>query len=249
MSDELVHSLNPGEIFNITLFGQKITITDTVVVMWIIMAAIIILAHVLTRNLQTIPKGKQNFIEVVVEFINSLAKNNIGHLGRHFVPYLGTVLIFLIMANTVSIFNILPNGEQLYELTHIEFFKHLPSISMRPPTRDVNATAAMALMSIVLVLAAGIRYKKFSGWLRSFVQPVPVVLPFKVLDYFIRPVSLCFRLFGNILGAFLVMELLYAAIPLILPAAVSIYFDLFDGILQAYIFVFLTSLYISEAVE
>ncbi len=249
MSEELVSSLNPREVFSFGLFGQRIAITDTIVVMWVIMAVIIILAYILTRNLQTVPKGKQSFIEVVVEFINSLAKNNIGHLGGHFAPYLGTVLIFLIMANTISIFNILPTSEQLYSLTHVEFFRHLPSISLRPPTRDVNATAAMAVMSIVLVLFAGIRFKKLSGWLRGFVQPVPVVLPFKILDYFIRPVSLCFRLFGNVLGAFLVMELLYFVLPVIVPAAVSIYFDLFDGILQAYIFVFLTSLYISETVE
>jgi len=104
-------------------------------------------------------------------------------------------------------------------------------------------------MSMVAVALAGIRVKKVSGWLKSFFEPVPLMLPFKMLDYVIRPVSLCFRMFGNILGAVIIMELVYFAFPAVLPAFLSIYFDLFDGILQAYVFVFLTSIYMGEAVE
>lgn len=249
MGEELSRALEPQVIFHIPLFGYSLPITDTIIVMWIIMVFLIVAAFILTRKMKTIPEGKQNFVETVVELINSLAKNSLGHYWKHFAPYLGTVLLFLIFSNTISIFNLIPSGEQLYELTHIEFFHRLPEFSLRPPTRDVNVTASMAIMSIILVLFAGIRFKKISGWLKSFIEPVPVVLPFKILDYFIRPLSLCFRLFGNILGAFIIMELAYFAIPVVFPAFLSIYFDLFDGMLQAYIFVFLTSLYISEAIE
>lgn len=247
LGEELVNALNPKIMFTIPFLNFPVT--DSVVVMWIIMAAIILIAYIFTRNLQTVPKGKQNIAEVFVEFVYSLAEGNIGHHGKHFAPYLGTVLIFLIAANMISIFNIIPNWEQLYDITRWKIFEQLPLFALRPPTKDVSVTASMAIMSIILVLFAGIRFKGVGGWLKSFVEPVPVVLPFKILDYFIRPLSLCFRLFGNIMGAFIVMELLYAAISLVFPAFVSIYFDLFDGILQAYIFVFLTSLYISEAVE
>jgi F-type H+-transporting ATPase subunit a len=80
-------------------------------------------------------------------------------------------------------------------------------------------------------------------------MPVPVMLPFNILEYFIKPLSLALRLFGNILGAFIVMELIYMALPVVAPAALSLYFDLFDGVLQAYVFMLLTSLYIAEAVE
>jgi F-type H+-transporting ATPase subunit a len=107
----------------------------------------------------------------------------------------------------------------------------------------------MAIMSMCVVLFAGIKYKKMSGWLKSFIEPTPVMLPFKILELFIKPTSLALRLFGNILGAFIVMELIYMALPAIAPAALSLYFDLFDGILQAYVFMFLTSLYIAEALE
>ena len=76
-----------------------------------------------------------------------------------------------------------------------------------------------------------------------------MVTPINILELAIKPLSLCMRLFGNVLGAFIIMELLKSVVPVVVPAVFSLYFDLFDGILQAYVFVFLTSLYIKEAIE
>jgi len=233
MGEELSKALDIHK-FYVNLFGYEIGISESIIIMWIIMAFLIIAAFILTRNLQSVPKGKQNIAEAIVEFIYNFAKTNIGHHYRLFAPYLGTVLLFLAFANIISIFNIIPN---------------FVGIHMRPPTKDINITGCLAIVTIAFVLVSGIRVKGFGGWLKSFAEPVPIMVPFKILDYFIRPMSLCFRLFGNILGAFIIMELAYAALSLAFPAALSIYFDLFDGGLQAYIFVFLTSLYIAEAVE
>lgn len=229
----IAEKLSSHTIFSINAFGFEIPITDTIIVMWIVMAMVILFGVILTRRMELVPKGKQNLAEMIVEFINNFAKTNIGHHGKAFAPYLGTVLLFLVFSNTISIFNMIPG----------EGFK------LTPPTRNINVTACMAIMSILIVLFAGIRYKGFFGWLKSLAEPLPLIFPFKVLDYFIRPLSLCLRLFGNILGAFIIMELIYLVFPPIIPAFLSVYFDLFDGILQAYIFVFLTSLYIAEAIE
>ncbi len=232
MGDKLIQAMEPHDLFTINLFGLKIPISDVVVTMWIVMAVMIILSIVLTRKLTTVPNKKQNVVEWIVEFINNMVKDAIGaHHWKAFAPYLGTVLLFLVFANTISLFNI------------------IPGFHLRPPTRNINVTACMAVMSIGVAIFAGIRYKKFGGWLKSFAKPTPVMLPFNILDYFIKPTSLALRLFGNILGAFIVMELIYMALPPIAPAFLSIYFDLFDGILQAYVFVFLTSIYIAEALE
>lgn len=245
MAEELFYTISPHEMFRIKLFGLEIPVSDTVIVMWFVMALIIIVAVIITRSLNTIPNGKQHIAEMYVDFVSNFAKGNIGHHGVDFVPYLGTIFLFLVFANAISIFNFFP-GAWIADWTGIESLRHF---GIRPPTRDINVTMCLALMSIVLTLGAGIKYKKFSGWLKYLVDPVPIILPFKLLDYFIRPLSLCFRLFGNILGAFIVMELLLMAIPAFLPAVFSIYFDLFDAILQAYVFCFLTSLYIAEAIE
>ena len=80
-------------------------------------------------------------------------------------------------------------------------------------------------MSIFLVLFAGLQFKGIKGWLKSFIEPIPVLLPFKILEYFTRPMSLTLRLFGNILAAFTIMELVYFAVPIVVPSFLSIYFD------------------------
>lgn len=248
MREKLIEEIIPDN-FTVKIFGLEIPLSDTVIVMWIIMAIMITFAIVITRKFRPVPKGRQLLAEVIVSFINSFTKNIIGHHWKVFAPFIGTLAMFLVFSNTISIINIFPSGEQLYELTHIEFFKHLHYHGLKPPTRDINVPVALAVMSMASVIIGTIKVKKVSGWLKSFAEPMPAVIPFKILDYLIRPTSLSLRLFGNILGAFIVMELVYMALPAILPAALSVYFDLFDGALQAYVFVFLTSFYIAESVE
>ncbi|OKZ80095.1 MAG: F0F1 ATP synthase subunit A [Clostridium sp. CAG:217_53_7] len=102
----------------------------------------------------------------------------------------------------------------------------------KSPTKELNVTVGLALTSIILVQYAGIHKKGTKGWLKSFAN-----------------MSLCFRLFGNIIGAFIIMKLIEAVVPVAIPVALSLYFDIFDGFIQAYVFVFLTSLYIQEAIE
>ena len=116
-------------------------------------------------------------------------------------------------------------------------------------TVPVSYTHLLAVMSIVLVEAAGIRKKGVKGWVKSFAEPIAIIAPINVLELFIRPLSLCMRLFGNVLGAIVVMALIKHLLPLIVPLPFSFYFDIFDGVIQAYVFVFLTSLYIKEAIE
>jgi F0F1-type ATP synthase, subunit a len=243
--------LAPNNIFYIHLFGYNIPISDSIIMMWLIMAVIIILAIIFTRNLKTIPTGKQNVVELIVDAINNLIKGNIGHHWRPFAPYFGTIIIFLVFANTVSLFSLLPTGEELYKITGLKFFENIPQFAILPPTKDYNVTLAMALMTVFLILFSGIKYKGFKGWLKGFLYPTPIMLPFHILDYGTRTLSLSLRLFGNILAGYIILELLYSAIipvKFLIPIG-SAFFDIFDALLQAYIFVFLSSIYISEAVE
>lgn len=154
-----------------------------------------------------------------------MVKGFIGEKGTRYVPYLVTVIIYIGISNIIGLFG------------------------MKPPTKDMNVTAALAAMSIVLIEYSGIHAKGVKRWAKSFAQPVAIVAPLNVLEILIRPLSLCMRLFGNVLGAFVIMELLKMLIPVVLPVPFSLYFDIFDGLIQAYVFVFLTSLFIKEAVE
>ena len=130
------------------------------------------------------------------------------------------------------------------------FWKNLIGLlDFTPPTKDLNVTAALALSSIVMIEYAGISEKGIKGWLKSFAQPMGILLPINLLEIIIRPLSLCMRLFGNVLGSFVIMKLIEMIIPCVVPVPFSLYFDIFDGLIQAYVFVFLTSLFIKEAIE
>lgn len=225
LSEFLMEELNVATAFTIPIFGG-IEVAESTVISWVIMAIIMILTLVLTRNMKVENPGKlQVGVEYVVESLQNIVRGIVGHEGERYVPYLATVLVFLGISNVFAV------------------------TGMKPPTKDLNVSAAVALMSIVLVQIASIRQNRVKGWLKGFTKPIAVVTPINIMELAIRPLSLCMRLFGNVLGAFVVMKLLEHLVPIILPAVFSLYFDFFDGLIQAYVFVFLTGLFIKEAVE
>ena len=107
----------------------------------------------------------------------------------------------------------------------------------------------IAFFTIFYVIGISIRFVGVKGFIGSLLDPTPVMFPFKIIDYIIKPMSLALRLFGNIFGSFILMEFLYLVIPLIVPGIFGLWFDLADGILQAVVFSYLTMSYIGEIVE
>ncbi len=225
LAEELMHELECEPVFTIPIFGG-IDIYESVVVTWIIMAVVLLLSFILTRNLKVHNISKrQAAVEVFVTKLTGLIESMVGKKGKAYIPYLTTVLIYLGIANSIGIFG------------------------FKAPTKDINIPIALSLMSIVLIEAAGIYHLGMKKKLHKFIEPVALVTPINILELVTKPLSLCMRLFGNVLGAFVIMEILKIVVPVVLPAVFAIYFDLFDGFLQAYVFVFLTSLYISETIE
>ena len=240
-------------VFSIPLFGHMIPVTSTIIMMWIIMAVIILLAVILVRpkKFKKVPKGGQLAAETLVDTIGKILKGNIGEEKyRFFVPYFGTILLFLVFANIASIFNIFPTGAQMYALTGWNIFKHW-TFSIEPPTSDLNLPLTLALMTVALIPLASIKFRGIKGYFKSFLKPLPIMLPFNVLDYATRTLSLALRLYGNIFAGVVIMDLLYLGSVFVKPVVpvASAFFDLFDAGLQAYIFVFLSSIYIAEAVN
>ena len=225
LATKLLEELTCETVFTIPVFGG-IAVAESTVITWVIMAVLLIFAVLMTRNLKMDHISKrQAAVEYMVVKMNSIVEGMIGEEGRNYVPYLVTILLYIGVSNVIGLFGV------------------------KPPTKDLNVTAALSLMSIVLIEAAGIRKKGVKKWCKSFAQPIAIVAPINVLEIFIRPLSLCMRLFGNVLGAFVIMELIKQIIPVALPIPFSFYFDIFDGLIQAYVFIFLTSLFIKEAIE
>ncbi len=226
IAEELMEQLETADAFSFTVSGYTINIAESVVVSWIVIGIVLVLCLILTTGLKVDHiSRRQALAEWLVEKGEGLIESMVGEEGKEYIPYLLTVLIFIGLSNTIGL------------------------IGMKPPTKDLNVTAALAIMSIVIVQAAAIRKKRIGGWLKGFTHPVAIVTPINILELGIKPLSLCMRLFGNVVGAFVIMELLKTVVPILVPAVFSLYFDIFDGLLQAYVFVFLTSMYIKEALE
>lgn len=233
LAERLMEELECETVFTLPIripaipqYADGIPIYESVVVTWIIMAVLILVSVLLTRNMRIDHISKrQALVELLVTKLTGLVEGMIGERGKSYVPWLTTVLLYIGVANMFGLFG------------------------FKSPTKDLNVTIALAAMSIILVEAAGIYHLGIRKWLHKFIEPVPVVAPINLMELVTRPLSLCMRLFGNVLGAFVIMEMIKIVVPVILPAVLSVYFDIFDGVLQAYVFVFLTSLYISEMLE
>jgi F-type H+-transporting ATPase subunit a len=220
--------------------GRSFDINETILISWLVMVILIVLARLLTRKLQETPRGSQVFLEWAVEFLNNFSREHFGRRSGVYGPYIGTVFLFLLVANIIPALSPIA----------LPAFGFEPPFKIKPPARDINLTAALAVISILLTLMGGLRARGIGGWCKNLLKPAPMMLPFNLLEYVMRPASLCLRLFGNILGGFIIMLLIEHALPVpaIVPVAASIYFDFIDGLIQAVVFTFLTTLFIAEAV-
>ena len=226
LTETLMEELNCETVFTIPVFGG-ISVNESTGVTWIIMAALVIISILLTRNLKVENPGKiQLLLESAITWAYNFFEDIFGKENRRYIPYLITVILYLAVSNTF-----------------------VGMLGFKPPTKDLNVTAGLAIMSMFLIEYSGIHKNGVKHWAKHFAEPVGIVAPLNVLEIVIRPLSLCMRLFGNILGAFVIMELIKYIVPLILPIPFSFYFDIFDGLLQAYIFVFLTALFMNEEME
>nr|ARW69888.1 ATP synthase CF0 subunit IV [Polysiphonia teges] len=205
------------------------------VVSWIVIAILLAIAFTGTRNLQRVPGKLQNFMEFILEFLQDIAKNQIGeHEYRVWLPYISTIFLFILGSNWAGALIpwkliILPEGE------------------LAAPTNDINTTVALSLLTSCAYFYAGLNKNGLSYFLR-YVEPTPVLLPINILEDFTKPLSLSFRLFGNILADELVVSVFTLLVPIFIPLPVMI-LGFFASSIQALIFSTLSAAYIGEALE
>lgn len=236
----------PRVVFTIPVFGG-LDITETIVIGWLIILAVLFLCLWLTKGLKKIPDKKRQIIaEVFVNFVNDSVKESMGSRFMKFAPYIATLLVYAVLGALVSL------------------------LGLRSMTADFNVTLTWALMTFVLITYYKIKTNGFGGYLKGFAQPFAVMLPLNLISEVATPLSMAFRMFGNVSGGMVITSLIYGALgalssalhisfsigsvvislgQLFTPAVLSIYFDLFSGCIQAYIFATLTMVYISGAAE
>ena len=236
--------------FDIPILGQ-LQISETMVISWLVMLIITLLCIWLTHDLKVENISKrQAFAEMLVETADKFVIGNMGEKFAYMVPFVAALFATSLFSNLISL------------------------LGFRSPTADVNTEAAWAIVVFVMITHQKIKTGGVGGYLKGFTQPIAVLTPFNILSELATPISLACRHFGNILSGVVINGLIYAAlavassallglipgvvgqvlsnIPILavgVPAVLSVYFDWFTGVMQAYIFCMLTTMYIANAAE
>lgn len=218
-------------IFSYELFGQTLWITTTHICVLIVMLVIVgfsIAASRVINRAAEVPAGFQNVVEMVVEMLDKMCGSTMGKFAPKFRNYIGTIFIFILLSNISGLFG------------------------LRPPTADYGVTFALGIITFILINFNEIKHQKISGYVKGLCDPWPIWLPINIIGKVAVPLSLSLRLFANILSGVVMMALIYgllSQIAIVWPAALHVYFDLFSGSIQTYVFCMLTMTYITSVCE
>lgn len=215
-------TLSPDQV----IFWQKglITINATLVVTWVIMALMVIASWWITKHLSSSAKLKdgQNILEFLVTIINEQIESATGQEASDFLPFIGTLFLFIFVCNILTI---------------IPFYL--------PPTGSLSTTSALATCVFIAIPFYGIKSKGWLGYLKNFIEPMPIMLPMNIISELARIMAMAIRLFANLLSGGLIVGVLFALMPIFFPVIMQA-LGLLSGVIQAYIFAILAMVYIAS---
>ncbi|MDR1515399.1 MAG: F0F1 ATP synthase subunit A [Synergistaceae bacterium] len=208
--------------------GIPVYLTQSLLSTWIVMAVLTlgaIFARIKMRSFSPVPSGFQNFIEFAVEAADNMVKSAMGDGFGALGGYFFSILAFILASNYTAL------------------------LGLRPPTSDISTTLSLALLSMGIMHFLGIS-RRGMRYFKEYFEPVWAFFPMHLMEDLTKPISLSFRLFGNILGGVIIFELIYELFPFplrfVIPSFLHAYFDLFVGALQAYIFTTLSITFMSQ---
>lgn len=244
-----VSVVGPKKIIELTVGGHEIIISETIVTGWILIVLLFILMRWLTKDLKLVPETRRQVIaEYIVGFFNDTVKQMMGPSMIKFAPYIATIFTFALTGALVSIFG------------------------LRSMTVDINCTGTWALMTFVLITYYKLKTNGMKGYLKSFTEPVVIITPMNILSEIATPIAMALRMFGNMASGMIITTIIYAFLTLLsnivynalslsalkfleyfhifqigIPAVLSLYFDFFSGVIQSYVFIMLTMVYVGQA--
>ena len=193
---------------------------ETLCMTWLTMAIVILISWLATRNLKMIPTGWQNVVEILVSWLDTQVSSMMGKRGLFLAPFIMSLFMFLLTSNWLGL---------------------IPTLSS--PTNDLNTTVALALVSSFMVHFMALKNQGFKKHFKHFFKPfVPFVI-INLMEEITKPLTLAFRLFGNILAGEILLEVLYFLVPVAVPM-IWLLFSFVIGLIQAFIFTILTTSYL-----
>jgi len=228
-----VEVLDLVPIFKFNIGSFQVLITKEIVWQWIVIAILGVSAFLLTRNLNSKkPSKKQVVLEMLYEYVEDLVKGNMGKNFLDFVPYIGTLMIYLCVLNLSGL------------------------IGVAPPTKCLGVTFGLGLSTFLVLNITALKRNGIKGYLKAFVKPFSLFLPINIMERIVLPCSLALRLFGNMLAGTILIDLVYNALQSFfwacgigLPIILHGYFDVFDGLIQVLVFGYLTMANIKATAE
>lgn len=217
-------------IFQYEFFGHPVWITTTHACLFIVIMILVIfclLANRAVKHATEVPGAFQNVVELMVEMLGNMEVGVMGKHAKAFSNYIGILFMFILLSNVSGLFG------------------------LRPPTADYGVTLALGLMSFTIIHYNKFKHQKVSGVIKGLCDPWPFWAPINLIGIIAVPISLSLRLFANILSGTVIMALIYGLLGWIAtawPAALHVYFDLFSGAIQTYVFTMLTMTYIADAI-
>ena len=216
-------------LLKLNLFGQEVYLTTTHISLLIICTGLIVFALVVRSKLKDTdgkPGALQNAAELMVEMLDGMVHGSMGKKGIPYRNYIGTLFMFLLLSNLSGL------------------------LGLRPPTADYGVTLGLGLITFFIVQTNNIRYNKIGAFTDLF-KPLPFLFPINLIGEIATPISLSLRLFGNVLAGTVIMALIYALLSKIAffwPGVLHVYFDIFSGAIQAYVFCMLTMVFIGNKI-
>lgn len=223
--DFMVHG-----VFSYELFGQTVWITTTHVCLLIVLLGLIVFglfARSAMKRATMVPGTFQNIVELIVEMLDGMVSGTMGKHALKFANYIGTIFIFIFISNISGL------------------------LGLRPPTADYGVTLPLGVATFAIIFFNKIKYQKVSGFLKGLCDPWPFWAPINVIGDVAVPISLSLRLFANVLSGTVMLALIYALLykfAYAWPAVLHVYFDLFSGAIQTYVFCMLTMTYVADAI-
>lgn len=211
-----------------TIWFHESIFSSYLLVLVISILSLVIYFKIKKADIHERPRGLLHIVEILVEGINGLTIQVMGKHNLGFAPYMLSLAIFLLFSNLSGL------------------------LGMVPPTSDYNVTLSLALITFVLIHFFSLKTKGVLGYLKQYTEPLAFLLPINILGELANPISLSFRLFGNVLSGGLIMSLIYGALQkvrLLIPVIawpLHGYFDVFSGLLQTFIFIMLSMTYINS---
>ena len=243
IGDVILHHVLDTKILSINFLGIDFSITKHVLMMWIAAALIVVVFRYVFREQRTVPRGVANLLEAIIVFLrDEVVLPNMGAEGRHYLPYLLTVFFFILFCNLLGL---------------------IPFAATA--TGNISVTAALAIMSLIMIQVGGIREYGLKHHLQNLIPPglpvwlLPIMIPVEIMGQLTKPFALCIRLFANMTAGHIVI-LSFLSMTFILKSLfvspISVFFalfisllELFVAFLQAYIFTMLTSLFIGMSIH